>query len=416
VYERADDGSITPEGLLDLLCFRFYPSFGWRLGVVAKSEREKLSHSFDARRFDELRDMESELFDAGLWGSEGEEIGKEGLPARFTMRHDAHYVDELVSGTDVRQVIRLPVKDISTTWDGRWQIGHLADSIAEFGMLQPLIVRRRRSRYELLAGAKRLAAAKAAGFTEVPCLLYDVDDHQAERMREATNLRVDDRNTDATTDSRTLLRSVLPLLCQSFQTTLSCLSHMNESEGALRDRVAGDLITSEAQRASRLTWGAMLVSFTPNLVLSDFDTADVLEEVLDAYSSEHTLAELVLEKRIQRPCMLRADRRLLSVAVRGAVDAIMPLARTLRPAPVGVRLACNEPSRTVVLEVAQDVLRPPDSEWSRWFDLGWRERPGGIVSGVGLLAAKRVVEFHRGRLLITPSGGRGCLLTLCFPQ
>jgi signal transduction histidine kinase len=384
---------------------------------VAKSEREKsLSDSFNAGRFDELRDMDTDLFEAGVWSSSKAVVEKEGLPARYTMRHDTHYVDELVSGKAVRQIICLPVKDISTTWDDTWQVGPLADSIAEFGMLQPLIVRRRHSRYELLAGAKRLAAAKAAGLTEVPCLLYDVDDRRAERLREATNLRVGDPETDETTDSRTLLRSVLPLLSQSLQTTISCLNHVSDKGGSLRDRVTGDLIYSEAQRASRLTWGAVLLSFTPSPVLSVFDTADVLKDVLDALSNEHILAELRLEKSIQRPCMLRADRRLLSVAIRGVVDAILPLARTRRSAPIAVRLARNEPARAVVFEVAQDVLRPPDSDWSRWFDLGWRERPGGIASGVGLLAAKRVTELHGGRLSVTPRRGRGCLITLWFPQ
>jgi signal transduction histidine kinase len=216
-------------------------------------------------------------------------------------------------------------------------------------------------------------------------------------------------------DSRTLLRSVLPLLCQSLQTTLSCLHHLSDRSGALRARVASDLIYSEAQRATRLTWGAMLVSLTPSLALSDFDTADVVDEVLDAYYKEHTLSELNLERSIQRPCMLRGDRRLLTVAIRGAVDAILPLARTRRSAPVAVHLARIEPSRTIVLQVAQDVLRPPDSDWSRWFDLGWRERPGGTVSGVGLLAAKRVTELHGGRLAIRPRRGRGCQVTLFFP-
>ena len=51
----------------------------------------------------------------------------------------------------------------------------LRDSILENGVLQPLTVRVRGERYELIAGERRLRAAKMAGLTEVPCIVMDVD-------------------------------------------------------------------------------------------------------------------------------------------------------------------------------------------------------------------------------------------------
>ncbi|MGN1002040.1 MAG: ParB/RepB/Spo0J family partition protein [Oscillospiraceae bacterium] len=51
----------------------------------------------------------------------------------------------------------------------------LRDSIAEHGVLQPLSVRVKGDRFELIAGERRLRAAKMAGLTEVPCLIMDVD-------------------------------------------------------------------------------------------------------------------------------------------------------------------------------------------------------------------------------------------------
>ena len=44
----------------------------------------------------------------------------------------------------------------------------LADSIGQYGILQPLTVRRVTGNYELVAGERRLRAAKMAGLTEVP--------------------------------------------------------------------------------------------------------------------------------------------------------------------------------------------------------------------------------------------------------
>ena len=51
----------------------------------------------------------------------------------------------------------------------------LRDSIAEHGVLQPLTVRAKGEYFELIAGERRLRAAKMAGLYEVPCIIMDVD-------------------------------------------------------------------------------------------------------------------------------------------------------------------------------------------------------------------------------------------------
>ena len=51
----------------------------------------------------------------------------------------------------------------------------LAASILQHGILQPLSVRRVGTSYELIAGERRLRAAKIAGLDEVPCLLMSMD-------------------------------------------------------------------------------------------------------------------------------------------------------------------------------------------------------------------------------------------------
>ena len=51
----------------------------------------------------------------------------------------------------------------------------LRDSIAEHGILQPLPVRYKGDRFALLAGERRLRAARMAGLSEVPCIVMDVD-------------------------------------------------------------------------------------------------------------------------------------------------------------------------------------------------------------------------------------------------
>lgn len=54
-------------------------------------------------------------------------------------------------------------------------LNELCESIKSYGVLNPLTVRSRNGGYELVAGERRLRAAKLAGLTEVPCILLDVD-------------------------------------------------------------------------------------------------------------------------------------------------------------------------------------------------------------------------------------------------
>lgn len=53
-------------------------------------------------------------------------------------------------------------------------LGELCESIKSYGILNPLTVRMRNGGYELVAGERRLRAAKLAGLTEVPCILLDI--------------------------------------------------------------------------------------------------------------------------------------------------------------------------------------------------------------------------------------------------
>ena len=65
----------------------------------------------------------------------------------------------------------------------------LADSIREYGILQPLTVRKTAGGYELVAGERRLRAARMAGLTEVPCLLLGIDDRQSGMIALVENLQ-----------------------------------------------------------------------------------------------------------------------------------------------------------------------------------------------------------------------------------
>src|SRR6267142_2655356 len=70
----------------------------------------------------------------------------------------------------------------------------LADSIRNHGIVQPLIVRRRGERYELIAGERRWRAAKLAGLRRVPIIVKEVPDEDLLEIALIENVQREDLN------------------------------------------------------------------------------------------------------------------------------------------------------------------------------------------------------------------------------
>ena len=73
----------------------------------------------------------------------------------------------------------------------------LADSIAAYGVLQPIIVRKNldiEGTYEIIAGERRWRAAKMAGLSEIPAVIFDGDDLKAAQVAMIENIQREDLN------------------------------------------------------------------------------------------------------------------------------------------------------------------------------------------------------------------------------
>ena len=71
---------------------------------------------------------------------------------------------------------------------------NLADSIKQFGVLQPLLVRKRKDYYEIIAGERRWRAAKLAGVKEVPVIIKEYTEQQAVEIALIENIQRENLN------------------------------------------------------------------------------------------------------------------------------------------------------------------------------------------------------------------------------
>src|SRR5689334_23458802 len=98
------------------------------------------------------------------------------------MRHDEHYVEALTSsaGAPIGRLVKIDEIDPNPN-QPRQVMGDLSElmaSIAEKGIIEPIIVRQRGPRFQIVAGERRYQAAVQVGLREIPIVIREVDDHE----------------------------------------------------------------------------------------------------------------------------------------------------------------------------------------------------------------------------------------------
>ncbi len=340
---------------------------------------------------------------------------REGLPPGYRMRHDSHYVDQLTARTGQPQVRTLAIRDIDATRspDAR-EVEPLVRSIAKYGVLQPLIVRSRGGRFELIAGARRLRAAVLAGLTEVPSLVHTCDDTRAQALAEAENLRVEPSAGPAA--GAHVASSGLTELAQSFGTIDSCLHLLVSREGSLRDRVALDLVRTEVHRSHRLVQSLQVLSQEPALSLAPVPVGAALDEVLERFGPERRLGGVQVELSIgEGPHLVEADPEWLSVGLAAAIGGMLALVQTAKMPALQVRLTGTASGPSIMLEIAQHAVTVPAWALGRLFDATWTDRPGGGQAAVEFAAARRIVELHHGGIEVLTGERGGCRVVVVLP-
>ncbi len=118
---------------------------------------------------------------------------RRGLPDTVRMRHDEHYVEALAASAGAPIGRQIPIDRIDPNpHQPRQVMGDLSElmaSVAEKGVIEPLIVRSRGDRFQIIAGERRYQAAVQVGLRELPVVIRDVDDGEVIELALVENIQ-----------------------------------------------------------------------------------------------------------------------------------------------------------------------------------------------------------------------------------
>lgn len=90
----------------------------------------------------------------------------------------------------ISEIVRNPNQPRKTFDEDK--LAELADSIRQNGVLQPILVRRKDQKYEIVAGERRYQASKLAGLKEIPAVVREIDDDKVFQLALIENLQRSD--------------------------------------------------------------------------------------------------------------------------------------------------------------------------------------------------------------------------------
>jgi ParB family chromosome partitioning protein len=213
------------------------------------------------------------------------------------MRHDSHFIDQLgrPAGAPIGQLI--PVEDIDPNPNQpRQNVGDLSElvaSIREQGVLEPILVRRKASRFEIVAGERRFRAAVEAGLPEVPSVVKDLTESEAMEIALVENLQRKDLTAFEEADGLRVLA---------------------EAHGYTHEMMAQKLGRSRSTITETMTLSSMPDRVRELCRLADISSKSVLVQVVRQQTPDKMVAFIeTLQKAGKSPT--RAEARRLIKAV-----------------------------------------------------------------------------------------------------
>jgi hypothetical protein len=358
---------------------------------------------------------------------------REGLPARFRMRHTPHYVDELLGDAPLRTVRQIPVSEIESPIDDRAAIDDLERSMRRLGVIEPLLVGRHGAQYRVIAGMRRLRAAQKIGLDTVPCLVHEVrevDEARLLDMRDAAAQRFvvpppappDVEEVMAPTDSsEPEPRAQEPTIGETalgLEFVSELLPAMNAAgNDRLRWSVLTDLAAVEVGRAKTIGMAHDALRSARPIVRASLDPLALVSHVVSAMATEARLRGVRIDVSAEdSSAEIFIDGGRCRDALTGLFQCLLALApRTGTVLGVRARITSIRPALIVecLLHESDPELSP--EAFGRFFEAGWREHPCGVDGGAILAMLALNARAHGGRVDVKPAAS-GCLVTFVLPK
>jgi hypothetical protein len=380
-------------------------SFGESQGVVTDLERP----------FAEPPELEE--VDGEAEAAPARTRAREGLPAGFRMRHDAHYVDQLTRDAGHHAVRPIAIADIDAFEEVvvPADVGPLAESIRRVGVLEPLLVRADHGRFRLITGRQRLRAAVDAGARTVPCIVHDVDEPTAASLRDAASVRVVPAAI-APEPPVDVAAAALASVLEGLAAATACASLADGSRGAVTTSVASALLKVELARAERIAQSAAAI-LRPPVPAREWVSIGALADAIASAAvpiRRGTGIEIECSAADER-LRVNADGRLVRAAVQGVIDALLVIVAAARGTSVRVALRPAPGTPALAVRITQTAAPVSDAAIARFFDEG-PDHPCGAAGALQLAAAAQIFRMHGGRADVSRELPAGCTVTLVLPQ
>ena len=173
-----------------------------------------------------------------------------GLPETLRMRHDTHFIDQLVrpGGEPVGRMVPISELDPNPN-QPRQSLGDLSEltaSIREKGVLEPILVRRVHGRYQIIAGERRYRAAREAGLAELPCVVREATDAETMELALIENLQRRDLSPFEEADG-------LKTLAEAYDYTHETMAELlGKSRTSITETLALTAVPEEIRQMCRL--------------------------------------------------------------------------------------------------------------------------------------------------------------------
>jgi ParB family chromosome partitioning protein len=258
------------------------------------------------------------------------------------MRHDGHFVDLLSSRSLGPRIRMIPLEHIDPNpHQARSELGNiqeLMESIRSKGVLEPILVRSKGNRFEIIAGERRFLASRNIGLKEIPCIEMDVEENEAMEIALIENLQRKDLDLFEESDG---LQSLIDLYGYNHQ-------QVSEKIGKARSTITEILSISRIPASVR------------EIIKSSgaFSRGTIIE--IAKQKTDEDMLKLV--KEIAERHLTREDTRDLSKHLKGKLKKLKYYVYNFVPEDTDrfrLRLEFKKQSisQSEIIEVLEDIIR-----------------------------------------------------------